>query len=103
MVVLCADEEMAAVSLHPSCRTDFLREIVHDFTLFALHSSNPYVQRCKYVNHDKVKVVKVGGGRGFPDYLTSMQHKLYDLDYPGPFTIGVSWQQANNEDDIGFD
>lgn len=75
-----------------------LRDIVHDFTLFTLHSSKPYARLVTNFSSEHCQRVLVDREPGACDYLNHMQD-LYAPAYPGPFYIGVSWHNPEDENE----
>ena len=73
-----------------------LRDIVHHFTLFALHPSKPYAVLFVELSPPGCQLDRVGLGWGNGKFLSELQ-KLYAPDYPGPFTVGVWWQEADSK------
>lgn len=86
-------EESLAVFVQPPQQV-FLRDIMQYGILFALHPTRPYVA-CFY-QLSSCQTTSAGHGRGFTDYLSQVQ-KLYAPDYPGPFTIGIWWQEPDRK------
>lgn len=63
------------------------------YTLFALHTSAPYVE-----DHEKFECAAIehsaaGDGYGISDFMTALS-ELCAAEYKGPFTIGVQCTAA---------
>lgn len=80
------------VYVGPSDEKYALKDLVHDFTLFALHPSKPYVRLVEECTHSDCQHIKYAWG--WLNYLSRLQN-LYAPGYPGPFTIGVWWHKLN--------
>ena len=46
-------------------------------------------------SHAQIKEAAAGVGFGWPDFFGEVR-KHYPRNYSGPFTIGVSWQDASD-------
>lgn len=86
----------AGIYVQPSSHRHALKDLVHHFTLFALHPSKPYVEFVKTGTHSSCQLVEAGEVWGWRSYLSDLQ-ELYGPNYPGPFTIGVWWHKANSK------
>ncbi len=73
--------------------------MVHQFTLFSVHKTAPYLRSCMPSYHAQIKKCKlaVGEGFGWSDFFDVVR-KDYTSNYSGPFTIGVCWQDALDAD-----
>ena len=95
-MLLFAGQELDGLYLFPSDNKLCLGDVVHHFTFFALHFSKPYASLCREADYD-YRTLPVGEGLGWRGYLEELQ-ELYAPDHPGPFTIGVWWQDADKKD-----
>lgn len=105
IVLLFVGKTTAGVFVGPSCQTYCLRDILHDFALFALHSSTPDVRHCRPLVHcDRIKLAQAGVGLESSNYLTILQHNLYGpLVCPGKrptvkvtFKMTELWKHSMN-------
>ena len=92
--LLFASHDFGAIFLRPSDSKDLLKDIVEHFTIFVLHPSVPYAKLFETTQHYQVHAGLVWDVKS---YFHDLQ-QLYAPDYPGPFTIGVWWQEANKKD-----
>ena len=97
-------QDMVGLFLHPHSNTQqALENVVHQFTLFSVHTRAPYVRSCKTVSHARIKQHKLaaGVGVGWPNFFGGLR-KDYPIDdpanYSGPFMVGVCWQDASDAD-----
>ena len=73
--------------------------MLHQFTLFFVHTRAPYIRYCKTFTHADIKAQKLPAGDavGWSDYFGEVR-KHYPGNYSGPFAIGVCWQDASDAD-----
>ena len=80
--------------VHPARPRDHLKDIMHHGTFFALHPAVPYATCFESLSPAECQSLPAGHRLGLSDYLSKLQ-ELYAPDYPGPFTIGIWWQEPD--------
>ena len=70
--------------MRPSHHRHRLRDIVHDFALFALHSSKPYARLVTKFSSERCQRVLVGREPGVCDYLNRMRQPTTCMRQPTP-------------------
>ncbi len=91
---------MVGLYLHPPSNTQkTLEDMLHQFTLFSVHTRAPYIRSCKTISLAQIKQHKLAArqGLGCPDFFNNLKMD-YPANYSGPFTIGVCWQEASDAD-----
>ena len=89
MCFCLAGQTLDVVSLWPSNTEAALGDFLHTFTIFSVFTSAPYVRLCYKSNGNHTKA---GKGAGVANYFGDLRSR-YPVNYTGPFTVGVCWQE----------
>jgi len=81
----------------PSDSTKSLVEVAHQITVFAVHTSPPYIRPCRTLDHAEYKH---SHAHGWSNYLEDLSTQ-YAASYTGPFTVGIAWQIPPDQTEDG--
>lgn len=97
MILLSAGRRLLGVSVAPSNGAKLLADVIQKFTIFALHPHCPYAAYFIEVNHIEQDLIF----KGYQFDLLSLQKRYTtDVNFPGPFTFGIRWQEVEEVDEL---